>query len=103
MSRHFIKKKEDFVCEICGTEVKGSGYTNHCPNCLWSKHVDKNVPGDRVEPCRGMMEPVGIEIKHEEYILTHRCQKCGKTSKNKTGENDNFEKILSLCCLKISN
>ena len=26
--------------------MKGNGYTNHCPKCLWSKHVDIN-PGDR--------------------------------------------------------
>ena len=39
------------------------GYScrNHCPNCLYSKHVDKN-PGDRQEDCHGMLEPIGIEI-----------------------------------------
>ena len=94
--KHFIRKKEDFVCEVCGTQVTGTGYTNHCPNCLWSKHVDQDVPGDRSSTCRGLMEPIGVEIKAGEDILIHRCQKCGKVSKNKTAENDNFDKILEI-------
>jgi len=93
---NFIRKKEDFVCEKCGTKIKGTGYTNHCPNCLWSKHVDKNIPGDRAEICQGLMEPVGVEFVHGEYSLLHRCQKCSKISKNKTSPEDDFEKILEL-------
>lgn len=44
--KHFTKTVEDFICAHCGTHVRGNGYTNHCPECLWSKHVDNN-PGDR--------------------------------------------------------
>ena len=33
-----IKNKEDFICENCGAFVVGTGYTSHCPQCLWSKH-----------------------------------------------------------------
>jgi len=40
MVRKFSKKVENFTCEACGNKVKGSGYTDHCPNCLYSKHVD---------------------------------------------------------------
>ncbi len=94
--KNFIRYKEDFICEVCGAKIKGTGYTNHCPNCLWSKHVDKNVPGDRAELCQGLMEPIKIEINHGKYSLFHRCQKCGKISKNKTSPEDNFEKILDL-------
>ncbi len=103
MAKNFIRQKEDFVCENCGTKVLGNGYTNHCPKCLWSKHVDQSIPGDRASLCQGLMEPVGIEIKNGNYTLTHCCQKCGKISKNKTSEADNFEKILSLCRLTIRN
>ena len=39
-SLKFKRKKENFVCENCGAEVKGDGFTNHCPKCLYSKHVD---------------------------------------------------------------
>lgn len=94
--KHFIRQKEDFVCEVCGTKVLGTGYTNHCPSCIWSKHVDENIPGDRASSCLGLMEPVSIEIKSGQNILIHRCLKCGKITKNKAAENDNFEAILKL-------
>lgn len=72
----FIRKVEDFVCSNCGHAVSGSGYTNHCPKCLWSKHVDKD-PGDRAEECGGMMEPIGLEGSTSEYRIVHCCEKCG--------------------------
>lgn len=92
----FIKQKEDFICKVCGTEVKGTGYTNHCPNCLFSLHVDEDVPGDRQSNCKALMEPIKVEIKDGEYILIHKCRQCKKVIKNKTSEKDNFEKILKL-------
>jgi len=92
----FIRKKENFVCEKCSTKILGTGYTNHCPNCLWSKHVDEEIPGDRKSQCRGLMEPVSVEIKGGEYSLLHRCEKCGKTTKNKVSPEDNLEKILEI-------
>ena len=67
--KRFQKKVEDFVCERCGTFVKGTGYTDHCPKCLWSKHVDVN-PGDRKSECLGTMEPIGVEVKSKEYIIS---------------------------------
>jgi len=93
---------EDFDCERCGhLEVKTkfspsvlefsvltrfvssqerNGYTNHCSQCLWSKHVDINLgdrspellqlfcrlsnqPNPRLAECQGMMEPVVVENK----------------------------------------
>ena len=95
MSASFIKTKENFKCENCDHEVVGTGYTNHCPICLWSKHVDIN-PGDRSETCGGLMEPVGIEKRNGEYLIIHQCQKCGIKKKNKSSKDDNFEEILKL-------
>ena len=60
MSQKFKRKIEDFVCGHCKQKVKGNGYTNHCPKCLWSKHVDL-TPGDRASGCKGMMAPSGID------------------------------------------
>lgn len=94
--KHFICKKEDFICKKCKTKVKGNGYTNHCPYCLWSRHVDKELPGDRASECLGLMEPIGIDLKNGKYSIFHRCVKCGKLSKNKIEENDNFEAVLRL-------
>ena len=95
LRKNFIRTLEDFVCEHCGLEVKGTGYTNHCSKCLWSKHVD-NIPGDRSNNCGGMMEPVGGESKAQEYDIVHRCLRCGITKKNKVADNDNRATILGL-------
>ena len=95
MTKKFKRTKEDFSCEKCGFDVKGNGYTNHCPRCLWSRHVDVN-PGDRRAACRGLMEPIGIELKGKEFIVIHRCARCGFEKKNKTSKNDCFDAILRL-------
>ena len=93
--KKFNRQIEDFTCEHCGQKVHGNGYTNHCPNCLWSKHVDVN-PGDRAADCGGLMEPVGVELKNGEYILLQKCKKCGHLRKNKVSPEDNFEEIIKL-------
>ena len=56
MVKRFSRLIEDFICEHCNNPVKGNGYTNHCPYCLYSKHVDED-PGDRAATCHGIMEP----------------------------------------------
>ncbi len=93
--KRFTRTIEDFTCEHCGFKVKGTGYTNHCPKCLWSKHVDIN-PGDRANNCGGMMKPTHLEIDHGEYVITHICEKCGYGKKNKASKNDDFDKLLEL-------
>jgi hypothetical protein len=95
MFRLFTKKKEDFICEKCNHEVKGTGYTNHCPNCLWSKHVDI-FPGDRLEECRGLMEPIKVETEKQKHILTHKCIICGGEKRNKMEEDDNFDEAVNI-------
>ncbi len=99
MLKLFQKQKEDFVCEKCGTEVSGSGYTNHCPECLWGKHVDIN-PGDRASECGGMMNPIEVETKKGQHVLIHKCEKCGFERKNKVEKKDNFEVVLKISSKK---
>jgi rubrerythrin len=91
----FQKNKEDFTCEKCSFDVLGNGYTNHCPKCLWSKHVDIN-PGDRAADCGGLMKPTLVEEKGGEYSITHECSLCGHTKKNKTSPEDDFNKIVEV-------
>jgi len=94
-TKRFQKKIEDFTCEHCGRGVEGSGFTNHCPGCLWSKHVDEN-PGDRASRCGGMMEPVSLEIRHGEERILHRCVVCGHEKYNERARNDSFEAIAQV-------
>ena len=94
-TKKFQRKIEDFVCASCGAKVKGTGYTDHCQNCLWSRHVDVN-PGDRLATCLGPMEPVGIEIKGGEKIIYYKCQKCGFTHRVKAVAEDSLEAMIGL-------
>ncbi|MGC8538113.1 MAG: RNHCP domain-containing protein [Candidatus Micrarchaeia archaeon] len=100
--RDFIKRKEDFECEICHAEVKGNGYTDHCPVCLFSKHVDVN-PGDRMSGCGGMMEPVHAVYERTYIMITYKCMKCGAIKQVKAAAEDNQSKLESLLGLKASN
>ncbi|MDD5068786.1 MAG: RNHCP domain-containing protein [Candidatus Pacebacteria bacterium] len=93
--RKFQRKIEDFTCEHCGFTVSGTGYTNHCPKCLWSKHVDIH-PGDRANTCGGMMRPVGSIYKGGEISVIQRCEKCNFEKKNKIVSEDNFDVLVSL-------
>ncbi len=101
-----------FICKKCGQKVSmtviGTKNRNHCPFCLWSLHVDKEIPGDRYDTCQGMMEPVGLTFKDEgidkygkkrqgEIMLVHQCQKCGKENKNRIAGDDDAKAILALC------
>ena len=88
---------ENFICENCGMEVNKLGYTarDHCPHCLYSKHLDIN-PGDRAADCGGMMEPIDIEQKDGNYIVVQRCKKCGFIRRNKTTSEDEFDAILNI-------
>jgi len=95
MGQKFKKTIEDFICQHCGNLVKGTGYTDHCPKCLWSKHVDI-YPGDRKSKCNGMMKPIGVEVKANKYIIYYQCIKCGYKHRVKSSPDDDFNEILKL-------
>jgi len=106
------KKKFGFQCEHCDCWVSkdqfiGTHHRNHCPFCLWSKHVDWQSSGDRRANCRGAMEPLGLTFKKEgvdkygrpkqgELMLIHRCQKCEDFSINRLAADDQTQKVLAL-------
>ena len=91
----FTRTIEDFNCAHCGAVVHGNGYTNHCPNCLWSRHVDNN-PGDRAATCGGMMQPISVESDGERFIITHKCEICGKEKRQRTTDNNNIDAIIDI-------
>ncbi len=95
MSKNFTRKIEDFTCDNCGETVTGNGYTNHCPQCLFSKHVDNN-PGDRASECCGLMVPKEIQVKGDTYTITHQCKKCGHTKPNKVSPEDDFKEVVKI-------
>ena len=94
----FTKNDASFVCAHCGKEVKPLGYSsrNHCPFCLWSKHLDIN-PGDRASQCGGLMEPVRAEPDPKKgFVVIHRCQRCGELRRNKAASDDDRSLLIKL-------
>jgi DNA-directed RNA polymerase subunit RPC12/RpoP len=75
-----------FVCQKCGRTVfplDNGGYRNHCPFCLFSRHVNE-VPGDRRSACGGLMAPVGLTYRSGKgYQIIYRCLVCGAERANK--------------------
>ena len=100
--KKFTMIDESFTCFNCKTEVKPLGYTarDHCPNCLYSLHLDIN-PGDRKSTCKGILKPVGIEkTKKDNYKILYKCEKCGYLTKNKAAIDDNINEIIDLSVIK---
>lgn len=95
----FKRTIEDFTCGKCGIHVKGNGYTNHCPHCLWSKHVDVH-PGDRAEACGGMMRPIAVQGSTPHYRIVHRCERCALERVNDVQEGDDSEALVALSMLR---
>jgi len=100
-----------FTCDHCHefvavTKEMAVQNRNHCPFCLWSKHVDDKKPGDRKAFCQGLMEPIGLTFKKTknkykkdavgELMLIHRCVKCGKIEINRIAADDTTETIMDM-------
>lgn len=83
-----------FKCGHCkqfiGAPASGGRHRNHCPNCLYSRHVDDTRPGDRKSDCHAMMSPAGILTRRNgEQVIIHRCLGCGKEDPNRIAADDN--------------
>jgi DNA-directed RNA polymerase subunit RPC12/RpoP len=83
-----------FRCVHCHREVDtsafGTQHRNHCPHCLWSRHVDDARPGDRAATCQASMEPIAISVRKDgEWVLIHRCNGCGVLDSNRAAGDDN--------------
>ena len=101
LNDYMIARNDPFVCRNCGKKVEsikyGGSYRNHCPFCLWSRHVDGNEPGDRNSGCKGMMKPMSVFTrKTGEYVLVHKCVECNFERYNRIAGDDDFEAILKL-------
>ncbi len=96
MKKKFTRVIEDFICEACGTHNIGNGFTNHCSECLVSKHVDI-YPGDRLQDCHGLMYVTSVTHKKSEILLEFTCQKCKAKKNDHVREgSDNFLKLLEI-------
>ena len=103
---------QGFTCRHCNMyitcepAIAGVQNRNHCPYCLWSRHLDWRVAGDRLAGCRAAMQPVGLTTKHSrnkyagerdgELMLIHRCTVCAKLVINRIAADDSASLILAL-------
>jgi DNA-directed RNA polymerase subunit RPC12/RpoP len=113
--RRVLIDTQDFKCRQCGVfvsasrEQSGVNNRNHCPHCLWSRHVDETIPGDRKADCGSRMQPVGLTVKRTpkrytrsdpgELMLVHRCTGCGKISINRIAADDDTPLLFQLFLL----
>ena len=95
--KNFTMRDEEFICENCGQLVNPLGYTarDHCPHCLYSKHVDI-MPGDRQNTCKGLLKPIGIEKFKDTHKILYKCTSCNEPHKNIMAKDDNMELIIEL-------
>jgi len=76
-----MRKDENttFVCKNCSTPVApltNGSYRNHCPQCLYSLHVDIR-PGDRQNTCHCLMRPIDYRQHSKKcYQLLHEFTRC---------------------------
>jgi len=101
----------DFKCAHChqfvsaDSVLSGVGHRNHCPYCLWSRHLDLHQAGDRMAACLAPMRPVGLTAKQTrnkyrtrsgELMLVHHCEACGVFSINRVAADDEPNTILEV-------
>lgn len=102
-----MSQSETFRCVKCKQQVDtlsfGTTQRNHCPQCLWSRHVD-NFPGDRKSACGGPMEPLAVFVAQGgEWMLIHRCKSCGLLHENRIAGDDNMMILMAIAARPLAN
>lgn len=107
MSRKSRPDNAGFTCIHCRRQIPttsyGTKHRNHCPLCLWSRHVD-DEPGDRRCACRSPMEPVALEVRRDgEWAIVHRCAGCSTLKTNRIAGDDHELALLALALKPLAN
>ena len=102
------RRQASFRCGHCRldvpTDAVGTAHRNHCPNCLWSRHVDDDRPGDRDADCGAFMEPIAITVRGDgEWVLVHRCRACDEIHLNRSAGDDSPLILLRLAVKPLSH
>lgn len=108
-------RNHGFDCNHCRNwvtinDAMGTHNRNHCPHCLWSKHVDDTTPGDRKSDCQQGMHPIALTFRGEsadkyatrdsqllgELMLVHECVRGDIIRINRIAADDNQEALLEV-------
>lgn len=111
-TRNVLRQIEDgFLCNHCNNYVSATWFLsgvknrNHCPYCLWSRHLDLYNAGDRLSACKSLMQPIGLTIKltrkkfgpgRGELMLIHACEECHALSINRIAADDDLQRIIGV-------
>jgi len=91
---------DSFICEKClklVTKHPEWSARNHCPFCLYSKHMDEVSPWDRESKCWWLMQAIWIDYKKNKWnMIKHICIKCNKIILNKVAPDDDFIEFISI-------
>jgi hypothetical protein len=98
---------DTFRCLQCRRHVPlsafGTQHRNHCPSCLWSRHLDV-TPGDRRASCGSRMEPIAVTIRPGgEWVLIHRCAGCGVLHENRIAGDDSVFALMAIAARPLAN
>jgi hypothetical protein len=100
-----------FICSHCHafvytrSGVSGVQNRNHCPYCLWSRHLDLYAAGDRLSACKARMEPIALTVKQTrknygpgrgELMLVHACTECETVSINRIAADDDPQSLFAV-------
>ena len=96
------RRTGSFRCVHCRLDVSEdaprTAHRNHCPTCLWSRHVDDDKPGDRDADCGSQMEPIGITVRAVKLYA-----ELEKSAKTKLDQNRHSRaSIVTLCTKRIT-
>jgi hypothetical protein len=107
----------DFKCVHChhivssAHLISGVNNRNHCPYCLWSRHLDLYAAGDRLSACKAPMQPVTLTTKRSrnkyghgrgELMLVHLCTDCGDVSINRIAADDDADTLLEIFNISVA-
>ncbi len=98
---HAGAEAQSFKCGHCkrfiGPLPSGGHHRNHCPFCLYSRHVDDRHSGDRASTCGSLMAPIGaFQRPNGEHVIVHRCLGCAFERFNRIAADDDFDLVLAL-------
>jgi hypothetical protein len=109
---HQHEAEQGFICIQCQQYVScdpgsaGVQNRNHCPACLWSRHLDWRSAGDRLSVCRAAMQPIGLTTKRSrnkyaterdgELMIVHQCSACETVIINRIAADDSATSLLAL-------
>jgi Zn finger protein HypA/HybF involved in hydrogenase expression len=104
----FRSMKNEIRCAHCdrsfSLRAPGTKQRNHCPYCLWSKHLDDRLPGDRRARCHGPMEPIAVSLRPDgEWLILHRCKDCHTIHANRIAGDDNAVRLLAIAAAPLAS